>query len=68
MNLQRVMDGRGGIRHVRLRCVCCGNYKQIGAMFADLDGEPYKTYFCSWCATSNQLLTPDQEAEIRRNV
>ena len=38
----------------RLLCASCGKMKEARKMFADLDGEPFKAYYCSECTQVGQ--------------
>lgn len=53
MNLRQVLPNRWN--PVRLRCLLCGILKDSEQMMADLDGEPFKTFYCHSC--SNLLET-----------
>ena len=48
MNLQRCKAHNDTI--IKVPCCNCSSVKEISTMFADLDGEPLRSYYCVYCA------------------
>jgi hypothetical protein len=56
MNLQRVSRYNG--REIRLICSECGVWTPDDQCYANLDGKPFKDYYCEPC--SNNLKQGDR--------
>jgi hypothetical protein len=50
MNLQRV--GRYNGREIRLICSECGVWTPDDQCYANLDGKPFKDYYCESCSNN----------------
>ena len=48
MNLQKCKAHNETI--IKVPCCNCTSVKEISTMFADLDGEPLRSYYCDTCA------------------
>lgn len=46
MNLQPVEDTHGQL----VQCIFCKHWSNLSDSFADLEGEPFKAYYCANCA------------------
>lgn len=44
----------------RVSCCSCGESYQIGNVLADLDGEPFKAYYCRGCLGVRSLWQADE--------
>jgi hypothetical protein len=55
MNLQPITPRKPSIR---VPCYKCGKWEDSGTGFADLDGEPFQTFYCKACADE---LTKEQK-------
>lgn len=62
------MDGPGSIPCIA-QCAACGARKNSGQMYADIEGEPYKAFYCrdtADCVPENAtVLTREQFFAMR---
>lgn len=55
------MDGPESIPCIA-QCIACGARKNSGLMYADIEGEPYKAFYCADTAT----CVPDNATVLTR--
>lgn len=67
LNLQPIQPAlvNGGVQTLLARCVACGGHVRSDTGFADLDGEPFRAYYCAACgaAARRPELPPLPRAE-----
>jgi hypothetical protein len=55
MRIERCKDTHGQ----RVRCQCCGAIVRLDVAYADLDGEPFKAYYCPDCVVGGCCVIAD---------
>lgn len=53
MNLQPI-NPRPSLFSFRLQCIACGCWADAATVHADLDGEPFKAYYCQSCTNKTK--------------
>jgi uncharacterized protein YlaI len=67
MNLQKCKAHNETI--IKVPCCNCSTVKEISTMFADLDGEPLRSYYCDTCADEIETeLYCDLEKRIKEEL
>lgn len=64
MNLQRIQpqwQPDRGTQHPRLMCRGCGGSFFLNDGYADLNGEPFRAFYCEDCAQASEQAMPDSE-------
>ena len=62
MRLKKLDRVENGAKNVAITCYKCGtlaqwNYAAANNWAADLDGEPFKAYYCQACTKANERST-----------
>ena len=62
MNLQKCKAHNDTI--IKVPCCNCSTVKEISTMFADLDGEPLRSYYCESCTNDVESAILDEQQEL----
>ena len=63
-SLESFVDGRTIYEDYKVSCYNCNASCNLGNTYADLDGEPFRAYYCEHCKNNVESAILDEQQEL----